>query len=321
VNYPPTILVLVGPTASGKSEVAMSLAADLEGEIVSADSRQVYKLLDIGTAKPSAGDRRRIRHHFVDELLPDQGFNAGEFGLRGRERIDQILRRHRLPIVVGGSGLYVQSLIDGFFEGPGADQEYRAFLERRLGTEGVAALIGTLKEIDPEAASRIDPTKPRRIIRALEVFHLTGKRLSELHREKRVAIHFQTAMYGLDWPRPLLYQRINARCDAMLQKGLLKEVEDLEQKGYTDDLNALNTVGYAEAFAYRRGEISYDELVRLFKQNTRRYAKRQLTWFRRDRRISWIGVKGPSGLKDAAKEIRERFRVTSACKGSCFLVV
>lgn len=293
----------------------MTLATDLEGEIVSADSRQVYKLLDIGTAKPSPADRRRIRHHFVDELLPDRDFNAGEFGLQGRDRIDQIIRRHRLPIVVGGSGFYVQSLIDGFFEGPGADKEYRAFLERRLAVEGIAALIETLKEIDPETASRIDPTKPRRIIRALEVFHLTGKRLSELHREKRVTIDFHFAMYGLDWPRPLLYKRIDARCNVMLQNGLLKEVEELERKGYSDALNSLNTVGYAEAFAYRRGEIGYDELVRLFKQNSRRYAKRQLTWFRKDRRICWIGVKGPSGLKDAAAEILARFRATSPCKG------
>lgn len=293
----------------------MTLAADLEGEIVSADSRQVYKLLDIGTAKPSPADRRRIRHHFVDELLPDRDFNAGEFGLQGRDRIDQIIRRHRLPIIVGGSGLYVQSLIDGFFEGPGADKEYRAFLEHRLAMEGIAALIEALKEIDPEAASRIDPTKPRRIIRALEVFHLTGKRLSELHREKRVTIDFHFAMYGLEWQRSLLYQRIDARCNMMLQNGLLKEVEELERKGYSDALNSLNTVGYAEAFAYRRGEIGYDELVRLFKQNSRRYAKRQLTWFRKDRRICWIGVKGPSGLKDAAAEILARFRATSPCKG------
>jgi tRNA dimethylallyltransferase len=291
----------------------MALATDLEGEIVSADSRQVYRLLDIGTAKPSPADRQRIRHHFIDELSPNQDFSAGEFGLQGRNRIEQIFGRRKLPIVVGGSGLYVQSLIDGFFEGPGADKEYRVFLERRLVLEGVTPLVERLKSIDPEAASRIDPTKPRRVIRALEVFHLTGKRLSELHGEKNVAIHFRCAMYGLDWPRHLLYERINARCETMLRGGLLKEVEELERGGFSDSLNALNTVGYAEAFAYRRGEIGYDELVRLFKQNSRRYAKRQLTWFKRDTRICWIEVETPSGLKDAIEEIRGRFTASGAC--------
>jgi len=228
----------------------------LKGEIISADSRQVFRYLDIGTAKPTLEERRGIPHHFIDLLPPDADFCAGTFGVEGRRVIGEISSRGRLPIVVGGSGLYVQSLIDGFFEGPGADREYREFLEDKLTRGGIEPLLEDLRNRDPEAASRIDPTKPRRILRALEVFHLTGRPISELQKEKPLIL-FQSALFGLDVPRAVLYRQIEARCDSMLERGLLREVEALKRKGYTDSLNALNTVGYREAFAYRRGEISY----------------------------------------------------------------
>ena len=279
----------------------------LKGEIISADSRQVFRLLDIGTAKPTLEERRGIPHHFIDLLPPDADFCAGTFGVEGRKVIGDISSRGRLPIVVGGSGLYVQSLIDGFFEGPGADREYREFLEGRLARGGIELLLEDLRNRDPEAASRIDPTKPRRILRALEVFHLTGRPISELQKEKPL-IPFQSVLFGLDVPRAVLYRQIEARCDSMLERGLLREVEALERKGYTDSLNALNTVGYREAFAYRRGEISYEEMVRLFKQNSRHYAKRQLTWFRRDGRIRWVAMGPERPASDAAREIASAFR-------------
>ncbi|MBX2989727.1 MAG: tRNA (adenosine(37)-N6)-dimethylallyltransferase MiaA [Bacteroidetes bacterium] len=280
--------VLVGPTASGKTDVAMELAKRTDGEILSADSRQIYKHLTIGTAKPSALRLSSVKHHFVDILTPDQEFSAGEFGEKGRIIIDEIFSRNKMPVVVGGSGLYIQSLIDGFFEGPGADKDFRKILDQRVASGELRVLIEELRRVDPVSAERIDPTKPRRIVRALEVFHITGKALSQLHQEFRIEIRFTPLLFGLEWERTKLYDRINRRCEAMLDEGLLKEIDLLERCGYSSSFNALNTVGYAEAFAYRRGDISYDEMLRLFKQNSRRYAKRQLTWFRRDARIKWL---------------------------------
>ncbi len=301
------VLVLVGPTASGKTTVAIELAKLLPSEIISADSRQIYQLLDIGTAKPARTQRQEVPHHFVDELPPERDFSAGEFGERATQVIEEIFARARTPIVVGGSGLYVQALIDGIFEGPSADREFRAALERRIVAGELPHLIEELRAVDPDSAARIDPTKPRRIIRALEVYHLTGKPISQLHREAQRAITFAPVLFGLTWERQTLYDRIDKRCEEMLRAGLIEEVEALEQRGYTPRLNALNTVGYAEVFAYRRGEISYDEMVRLFKQNSRRYAKRQLTWFRRDRRIRWIQMEEYENAAQVAAAIHRLF--------------
>lgn len=306
IRTPPgsrTVLVLVGPTASGKTEVAIELAALFDVEIISADSRQIYKYLDIGTAKPSQEQRALVKHHFVDELLPHQEFNAGEFGEKGRRICDEIFSRGKIPLVVGGSGLYVQSLIDGFFDGPPANKELREVLERRLAAGDLPMLMDELRRVDPISADRIDPTKPRRVIRALEVFHTTGKPLSAHHRDSKVEITFSPRMFGLEWERAALYERINHRCDAMIERGLLREVEELASRGYDSSLNSLNTVGYAEAFAYRRGEISFDEMQRLFKQNSRRYAKRQLTWFRRDERIQWIRMANDIASRQVARHI------------------
>jgi tRNA dimethylallyltransferase len=303
-----TVIVLVGPTASGKTSVSLSLARLLNAEIISADSRQVYKYLNIGTAKPTVAERRDIPHHFIDEIPPDRDFNAGEFGDKGREVIDVIFSRGRVPVVVGGSGLYVQSLIDGFFEGPGADWEYRGILEEKIQKGRAADLLNELRRVDPVSASRIDPSKPRRIVRALEVHHTTGKPLSELQREGKVAINFTPLLFGLEWERAALYERINTRCEEMLRSGLLEEIRRLEEMGYGPSLNTLRTVGYAEGFAYQRGEISYEEMVRLFKQNSRRYAKRQMTWFRRDERIHWIAIRGDFAADVVAEEIAGRVR-------------
>lgn len=301
------VLVLVGPTASGKSAVGLELARLLDGEIISADSRQIYKHLTIGTAKPTQEERGTVRHHFVDELEPDQEFTSGQFGERGRQVIDKIFERRKVPIVVGGSGLYIRSLVDGLFDGPTADPSIRASLEHVLTHSGVDALVDKLRRVDPVSADRIDRTKPRRVIRALEVYYLTGTPLSLLHETRKPVISFSPVLFGLEWVRRDLYERINARCDAMLDQGLLEEVERLEKMGFGRDVRALNTVGYAEAFAFRAGEISSVEMVRLFKQNSRRYAKRQMTWFRSDERIVWI----PVGVYDlphsTASVIRERF--------------
>ena len=303
----PKILVIVGPTCSGKTAISIKLAERSDGEIISADSRQIFRYLDVGTAKPTPKERQGIKHYCVDELLPDQEFNAGEFGEKGRKLIKEILERRKLPIVSGGSGLYVHSLIDGFFEGPGADVEFRKAMEKHISAGRIEVLRNELRKVDPISATTIDPTKPRRIVRALEVYHLTGQPLSALHRENKVEIGFQPLLFGLAWPRDLLYRRIEIRCEQMITLGLLREVERLEAMGYDDSLNALNTVGYSEAFSYRRGKVSYEEFMRLFKQNSRRYAKRQLTWFTRDKRIEWIEMNEERSHKDVVREIEEKF--------------
>ncbi len=304
----PVVPVIVGPTASGKSAVALTVARRLNGEVISADSRQIYRGMDIGTAKPSKEERTEIPHHFVDELPPDREFNAGEFGDAGRKLIAVIARRGRVPIVAGGSGLYIRSLIDGFFEGPGADKAIRASLQERLEASGMEPLLRELREIDPVSAERIDPTKPRRVIRALEVFHLTGQPLSMQQEQRKIPRDFRPLLFGLLWERAALYRRIEERCDRMLAEGLLDEIDRLEKKGLSPALNALNTVGYVEGFSYRRGEIGYAEMVRLMKQNSRRYAKRQMTWFRRDERISWLPVASEHDLRAAAGEIVRRVK-------------
>jgi len=306
--HPRLVVVLVGPTASGKTSVSLHLAPLLNAEIISADSRQLYKYLDIGTAKPSPAEREMVVHHFIDEIPADAEFNAGEYGVRGREVLNAVFARGRTPLVVGGSGLYVQSLIDGFFEGPGADWEYRSILEERIRAGRLDELVAELRRVDPDSALRIDPTKPRRIVRALEVHHITGKALSVLQKEGRITVDFRSIFFGLEWERRELYRRIDDRCDQMLRDGLLDEITRLEGMGYGPALNALRTVGYAEGFAYRKGKITYEEMVRLFKQNSRRYGKRQMTWFKRDPRIEWIKMDEGLTPQDVAEGIEARVR-------------
>jgi tRNA dimethylallyltransferase len=302
------LLAIVGPTASGKSELALLLSTRLNGEIVSADSRQIYRFLDIGTSKPTKEDQKKIPHHFVDILDPTQDYNAGAFGNEARSKIGEIFGRGKQPILTGGSGLYVKAVIDGFFDGPGQDSEVRSRLEERMRAEGAEALLADLSRVDPISALLMEASKPRRIIRALEVYQITGKPLSEFHREQSVASPFETIQFGLEWGRMHLYERINKRVELMLSRGLIDEVKHLLDQGYDQSLNALNTVGYKEVFDYLRGNQSYEEMVELLKQNTRRFAKRQLTWFRRDGRIKWIKVDETTSLERIADTVVRDFR-------------
>jgi tRNA dimethylallyltransferase len=299
--------VIVGPTASGKTGVALRLAEILGGEIISADSRQIYKFLDVGTAKPTPAQRELVRHHFIDELTPDVEFNAGKFGELGRKAVDQIFARGRLPIVAGGSGLYVRSLIDGLFEGPGADPEFRDALEERIKRGGLPDLLEELRRLDPVTASRVDPTKPRRVVRALEVVHATGKSLSTLQAAAKIELNFEPVLFGLLWEIKDLYRRIDSRCDRMVSGGLLEEAAALDGRGYDVSLNALNTVGYKEAFAFLRGGLAPGEMLAEFRKNSRRYAKRQMTWFRRDGRIRWIRMNEQTAEGDVAELIAREF--------------
>jgi len=283
-------IVIVGPTAAGKTAVAIALAQKIGAEILSADSRQFYYWLDIGTAKPSPRERARVPHHFVDILPPEADYSAGEFSRQARQRIADLRHEGKNAVVVGGSGMYIQALLDGFFEPQARDKALQRQLKRRARERGSEALYAKLQRIDPERAAQLHPNDAHRIVRALEVFYATGQKFSDLQRQPRVPADFDFRQFGLAWPREHLYARIEQRVEEMLQQGLEREVRALLARGISPETNALQTVGYKEMIQYIRGEIDFDEAVQQIKQHTRNYAKRQLTWFRKDPRIRWIEV-------------------------------
>jgi tRNA dimethylallyltransferase len=280
----------------------------MKGEIASADSRQIYKHLNIGTAKPTTEDMRRVPHHFVDILDPDQEYSAGRYGQEARAKISELLAEGKQPILVGGSGLYVRAVIDGFFPGPGRNDEIREQLELEARTLGSGALLEKLKGVDPDSAARMNATTERRIIRALEVYYTTGQPISRLHKQQETKPSFEVVQFGLEWNRQALYERIDRRVDRMLRDGLVNEVKELIDEGYSRKINALNTVGYKEVFDYLDGAIAESEMVELIKRNTRRFAKRQLTWFRADKRIRWITVDDESDWSEIAEKMWQEFR-------------
>jgi tRNA dimethylallyltransferase len=302
-TFLPRILAIVGPTGSGKSALALSVADRCESELVSADSRQIYQGLDIGTAKPSLAEREKVRHHFVDTLPPSIEFSAGQFGSAARDEIADILRRNRLPILVGGSGLYIRAVLDGLSNTPPKDPEIRASLEKLLKNDGLENLMNALKAVDPLTVEKMKEITPRRVIRALEVHRITGTPISQMQAEENEEASFDSYQAGLLWERSELYQRIEKRVDAMISSGLVDEVRSLKSKGLGRDLNALNTVGYKEVFDFLDGNIDKEEMIRLIKRNSRRFAKRQMTWFKRDSRIHWIHVSGEDWLEKATQKI------------------
>lgn len=284
------VIAIVGPTASGKTKLSIELAKKINGEIVSADSRQVYLHIPIATSVPSLHDRKLVKHYFIEELNLEEEFNAGEYGKKAREIIEDILSRGKVPIIAGGSGLYIRSLLEGFFDEEVKDKDIRASLYEKLKTKGNEFLYNELKEIDKIAAAAMLPTNIRRIIRALEIYYATGKKISDLHKSK-IDINFKAHQYGLLLDRKYLYERINDRVDEMIKDGLIEEIRSLWDKGYTYHThNSLNTVGVKEVMKYFEGEYTYDEMVEMIKQNTRRYAKRQMTWFNKDKKINWVVV-------------------------------
>jgi len=303
VSTHPKILVIVGPTASGKTALALSIAKKIPVEIISADSRQIYKYLTIGTAKPGKQELDQIPHHFIDHLEPNQKFNAGDFQEQGRKVISEILEKKKLPVIVGGTGLYVKAIIDGFFEQPEISGEVRTLLEHRLVREGKDALFKELQSIDPESASTMDASKFRRVIRALEIFHETGTPISQFHKKHNVTLMYDAHFFGLNWERSVLYERINNRVDRMFGEGFLEEVKQLKKNGFDDRFQSLQTVGYKEAYAFLRNEISKERMIELMKQNTRRFAKRQMTWFRKEERIQWFDLSSEDQIELIAEKI------------------
>ena len=302
------ILCIVGPTASGKTALAIALAQQIGGEILSADSRQIYKQLTIGTAKPSASELKAAPHHFIDILLPDEHFSAGDFSSQGREKISELAGRGMLPIVAGGTGLYVEALIDGLFNGPPIQPDLRQRLEEQLKEDGGEHLLEELRHVDPAAAGRMLPSNTRRIIRALEVYYTTGIPLTVHHEQQKRDRLYDAVFVGLAWDRPALYDRINTRVDRMMEAGFMDEVERLLASGYDERYKALQTVGYKEAFAYLRREITIERMKELMKQNTRRFAKRQLTWFRNDDRIQWHHISHESDIAVIAASIVSQWK-------------
>lgn len=285
----PFLVVICGPTASGKTALALKLAERLALEIISADSRQVYRGMDIGTAKPDRRELAEVPHHLIDVVDPDENFTAADFVERGRVAIEQIRRRGRLPLVVGGTGLYIRALLLGLADAPGGNEQIRREMHLVEERGGPGTLYRQLETIDPSLAARLSPSDLVRIVRALEVFHLTGRRFSDLQREHASRPSpYRALKIGLAPDRKILYDRIDRRVENMISAGLPEEVRGLLERGYSPDLKSMQTIGYRETVDYLQGRLTLAEAVSLIQRNSRRYAKRQATWFGRDNSIIWL---------------------------------
>ena len=298
------LIVIVGPTAVGKTGLSIELALELNGEIVSADSMQVYKYMDIGTAKPTLEERKGVEHYLIDEVAPDEEFNVAKYKEKADYYIEKIYRKNKIPIMVGGTGLYINSVIDNIqFSETICDWEYRNELSELAKRKGNEYVHDMLRCVDPVTAQKLHTNDIRRIIRALEVYKYTGIPISKHQEESRKQPSpYRILLIGLTMERERLYNRINQRVDIMLEQGLVEEVCSLLDMAYDKSLTSMQGLGYKEIISYLEGFYSYDEAVEVLKRDTRRYAKRQLTWFRRDQRIHWIDI----NEKDSQKDVLEK---------------
>ncbi len=293
----PTLLCLLGPTASGKTEIAIQLAQHLDAEIISVDSRQIYRQMDIGTAKPTSEEQQAVLHHIIDCIDITEPFSVADYQSLADAAITDIRNRGKQVLLVGGAGLYFRAVVDGLFEGPAADHAFRKRLEHEASEHGVQVLHDLLRDCDPESADRIHPNNLSRVIRALEVYELTGTPMSKHQQQwQSNQQRYPFTAFGLIMPREQLYRRIEQRVDVMLANGLIAEVESLLATGYSRDTFALQSFGYKELIAYLDGKCTYVEAVEQLKQNTRRFAKRQMTWFRKDTRIEWVDRESTSDV-------------------------
>lgn len=280
-NY--DVLVILGPTASGKTALSLKIAGELNGEVISADSRQVYRGMDIGTDKILEGERRGIPHHLIDVAKPSDRFTVADFKKLAEEKIEEILARGRLPILCGGTGLYLRSITENF-QIPPENPDFRRFLRQELEEKGATALHKKLAEVDPESAQKISPNNIPYLTRALEIFHTTGRP----KQAARLPSPYRILQIGLNPPREVLFERIHRRVDSQLERGLVGEVKSLLAQGYSPNLAALKTLGYREIIEHMNGKISLNEAADLIKKNTRNFAKRQMTWFKKDKNVMWM---------------------------------
>ena len=284
------LIVIAGPTASGKTAMSIEFAKKNNGEIVNADSMQVYKYMDIGTAKPIMEERQGIPHYLMDEIEPTVQYSVAQYCNDARKYISQIHQKGKVPILVGGTGLYIDSVVYNirFAEG-GADEAFRKELEQLAADKGNNYIYEMLEKIDPQSAQRIHPSDRKRVIRALEIYHVTGKTITEQNKNsRRQSAVYDTEIYAIDIEREELYRRINERVDKMFEAGLIDEVKHLMDMGVNKSMTSVQGIGYKEVIDYLNGEYTLEETKNLIKQSTRRYAKRQLTWFRKNADIIWI---------------------------------
>ncbi len=303
---PKRIIAIVGATASGKTALAVELAKELQGEVVSCDSMQIYKGMDIGTAKPTKEEKCEIPHHMIDISEPDQRFSVADFVKLAREAIEDILSRGKVPILAGGTGLYMDSVLFNIeFPDFEEDLDFKSKMEELLKLKGKEALHDELKKRDMEAAEKIHPNNTRRVMRALEVCEATGKTFSEVSREAKKTPLYDALVLGIDVSRERLYEKIDKRVDIMIENGLLEEVESLKKSGVKRDTTAIQAIGYKELYDYFDGLCSIDEAIDKIKQESRRYAKRQLTWFKRNQDINWIQLSESGGVEMILKKCRD----------------
>jgi tRNA dimethylallyltransferase len=293
----PKIVVVAGPTASGKTAFSIELAEAFDGEIVSADSIQIYRYMDVGSAKPTLSERTRVRHHMIDVHDPDELFSAGDYVQEARNCITDILGRRKVPFVTGGTGLYIRCLLRGIVDLPATDPHARRALLQEEERGGKGTLFERLRELDPASAARTGPDNLPRIARALEVFQLTGRTMSELLGAHSFEEHpYDHLFICLSPNRSRLYERIDNRVDCMIKGGLLEEVARLREMGYAGNLKPMQSLGYRHAAMILDGEMAREESVRLMKRDTRRYAKRQLTWFRAEPDVLWCDPEEIEGI-------------------------
>lgn len=285
----PSIIVICGPTGIGKTTLAIEFAMKFQGDIISADSMQVYRHMTIGTAKPTSEGQVRVPHHLIDIINPDEPFDAARYSIMTRKIIMDLHKKGVVPFVVGGTGLYIKTLVHGLFEPKSTDPNVRKRLREEADAFGSVFLHDRLKKADPHTAGKIHPNDTYRIIRSLEVNEVTGKTISTHHREHLFRDNpFRVLKIGLQMEREMLYDRINRRVDAMIADGLVDEVNSLLEKGYSPDLKSMQSIGYRHMAGFIKGDLSWDEALRTLKRDTRRYAKRQLTWFKTDLDITWV---------------------------------
>ena len=293
------VIAIVGPTAVGKTKLSIETAKRFNGEIISGDSMQIYKGMDIGTAKITEEEMQGIPHHMIDIKHPDENFSAAEFQKLVQNHIEEIGSMDKMPIIVGGSGLYIQAALYNYNFSSRQDKRIKDRLEEQIHEKGIATLYERLKQLDPGQAEKIHPNNERRVIRALEVYEKTGMTMTEFQQKQKQDAPYEVYFIGLTMERQLLYERINNRVDQMIENGLVQEVRDLYNNGYKET-QSMKAIGYKEFFPYFKGDQSLDETIHILKRNSRRYAKRQYTWFKNKMDINWYHIDEVA--------INERFR-------------